>query len=100
MPDEAGQSVQAEAVLTPRELALLAEMTVAEHIERVGVVGSVDDAEVLPPSHLQPGLNLAVGQVGRLDNDALSSAFGQLEPPLCRLCALLYGGEIDEAVPG
>lgn len=42
-------------------LALLAEVPVEQYIERVGVVRSVDDPEVLTAGHLDAGLESPFG---------------------------------------
>jgi hypothetical protein len=54
--DEAGQGVETEAVLAQREAALLAEVTLAQDVQRLGVVGAVDDPEVLAASDGQAPL--------------------------------------------
>jgi hypothetical protein len=69
-------------VLAAGELPLLAEVTVAQDVERLCVVGSINNAQVLSPAELQARLGPAVCQVGRLDDDALASGGGQFQPPV------------------
>ncbi len=47
-----------------------------------------------------PGWIATSGEVGGLDDDALSPGAGQVEPPVDRCVALLGRGEVDEPVPG
>jgi hypothetical protein len=98
--DEPGQRIQAEAVLAAGELPLFAEVAVAQDVERLRVVGSVDDAQVLPAADLQARLDPAVCPVGWLDDDALASGCGQFQPPAGGLGTRLLRGEVGEAVPG
>src|SRR6266852_4463192 len=71
--DERGERLDAEAVLALGELPFLAQVTIAQHIERLGVVGAVDDAQVLAAADFQARLDPAVGQVGWLDHGSLAS---------------------------
>ncbi len=88
-------------MLAPGQLALLAEVALAQHVEGVGVVRAVDDPEVLPAAHLEPGLHAEpIGQVGGLHDHALATRRGELLPPGRRLGALLGRGQVDEPVPG
>ena len=112
------QGLQAQRVLTQRERALVAERALAQpgQVGRLSVVGTVDDAQVLPAAHLQarleqpavlagaavlakaagavgaPGAAGGRGEVsGGLDHHALSPGGGQVLPP-ARRCG--HGGRI------
>src|SRR6266545_8098878 len=73
---EPGQRLDPQPVLAQGESALLAEMALPEYVERVGVVGPVDDAQVLPAAHLDPRLRpgrQGRGPAGRLHDHAVAT---------------------------
>src|SRR5215470_17703212 len=84
---EAVEGFQAEGVLAQGERALVAEGAFAEPVQvgRFGVVGAVDDPEVVAAADLEAGLGesvLAAGEVGGgLDDHALAAGPGELFPP-------------------
>ena len=77
---EALERLDAEAELAGGERALAAEPASAEPLDlaRIGVLGAVDDAQVLASAALDPGLDEALAAAGdeahRLDDHALAAA--------------------------
>src|SRR6266542_2999573 len=104
--DEALERLDAEREFANGERALAAEAAGAKTLEvgGLGVLGAVDDAQVLAPARLERGLDEAAAAAGeeleRLDDHPLAAAFGKLFPP-CGAGALTLGvGGVDDDVRG
>src|SRR5690606_6321830 len=78
---------EAERVLTEGQGPFAAEIAIAQPAEvaRLGVVGTVDDPQVLPAAHLDTWLGKAAPGAGevaeRLDHHSLATGGGELLPP-------------------
>ena len=85
---QAVQGLEAERVLAQRQRRLWPRPRSRSRarLRRLGVVGAVDDPQVLPAPALEPGLHRALrGPRGdaceRLDHHALAAGGGELPPP-------------------
>jgi hypothetical protein len=97
---------ETEGVLAQGEGTLVAEAALAQPFQvlRLGVVGAVDDAQVLPAADFDAGLDqaaTATGEVGvRLDDRTLTAGRGQLLPPGGTGGDGVRVGGVDQDPPG
>ncbi len=106
VPNESLRRLDAESELTDRKRALASEAAGSQAIDLagVGVLGAVDDAQVLAASAFDARLNEAFAPLGdeahRLDDHALAAGRGQLLPPRRASCLILDVGDIDGVAAG